>query len=97
MERTISQQTLMPEQLISPEKSLHVVSSTYEALRLERSAASGGVALEFKNAEGNISKIALGSDDSIIFTTPSVTDGSAFRILDRDDESSSFASYCQIG
>ena len=51
----------------SPGRTFHVVSSDYSVARLERTGAGGGVALEFRNGDGNIWQIGNDGDEVLRF------------------------------
>ncbi|MFH2095555.1 MAG: hypothetical protein ABIJ16_07625 [Bacteroidota bacterium] len=68
----------------APGKKLHIQSSSFEVLRLERTGA-GGAAVELVNANNDIGSFCISSGGAIFFKTPSITDGTAFSILNSGD------------
>ena len=51
----------------TPGRTFHVVSSDYSVARLERTGAGGGVALEFRNGDGNIWQVSNDGDEVLRF------------------------------
>jgi len=68
-----------------PQKALHVKSTAFEGMRIEREGSSGGAFLEFENSDNNIGGIGIGLDKSMFIKTPQIGDGSAFIVENTGD------------
>ena len=69
----------------NPQRTLHIKSSVFEGIRIEREGANAGAFIEFENGDNQLGGIGLGGNESIFIKTPQIGDGSAFIVENTGD------------